>query len=74
LEAVPWDGFNWEEVVKFAGSRVSPADFSRGLIFVHTMEGSLQAKIGDWIVMGTQGEVWPVDSVIFKRTYEVIDG
>ena len=40
---------------------------------IHTIEGPLTAKPGDWIITGVEGEKWPVKKDIFEKTYEIID-
>ena len=37
---------------------------------IETLEGTMFAKPGDWIVRGIQGEFYPVKAVIFDATYE----
>ena len=35
-----------------------------------TLEGYMNAKPGDWIIKGVEGEIYPCDDGIFKKTYE----
>jgi hypothetical protein len=39
---------------------------------VKTMEGELNGKKGDWLMIGIQGEVYPCDQKIFEKSYEII--
>lgn len=39
-------------------------------LLIHSMEGIMTAKPGDWIVRGIQGELYPVKPDIFQATYE----
>lgn len=39
-----------------------------------TLEGTMHANAGDWIITGIDGEQWPVKKEIFEKTYEVIEG
>lgn len=39
-------------------------------VIVHTLEGAMTARPGDWIVKGVKGEVYPVRADIFADTYE----
>lgn len=41
-------------------------------IIIHTLEGDMQAKIGDWIIKGIKGEFYPCKSDIFEETYEEV--
>lgn len=40
---------------------------------VKTIEGTLIAQPGDWILTGVDGEEWPVKKEIFEKTYKVIE-
>jgi hypothetical protein len=40
---------------------------------VHTLEGPMLARIGDWIIRGIADEVYPCKSAIFEATYEPAD-
>jgi hypothetical protein len=40
---------------------------------VDTMEGTLDAKAGDFLMIGIKGEMWPVDQEIFYQTYDLLD-
>lgn len=37
---------------------------------IETLEGTMTARPGDWIVKGVQGEFYPVKGDIFLATYE----
>lgn len=39
---------------------------------VETLEGTLQGKIGDWLIEGVKGELYPCDKEIFGLTYEEV--
>ena len=39
---------------------------------VETMEGVLEAKAGDYLMVGIEGEMYPCDKKIFDATYEII--
>jgi len=39
---------------------------------IHTLEGDMTARPGDWIVTGVKGERYPVKPDIFEATYEPI--
>ncbi|MFJ7842032.1 hypothetical protein ACIQXG_21625 [Lysinibacillus sphaericus] len=40
---------------------------------IETLEGTMRADKGDWIVTGINGEQYPVKPDIFEKTYEAID-
>lgn len=40
---------------------------------VETLEGTMTADLGDWIIRGVQGELYPCKPDIFAATYEPAD-
>lgn len=42
--------------------------------YIETLEGTMKASAGDWIITGVDGERYPVKPEIFKKTYEVLEG
>ena len=41
-------------------------------IEIDTLEGTMRANLGDYIIKGIQGELYPCKPYIFKATYEKI--
>lgn len=41
-------------------------------LLIPTLEGEMTARLGDWIIQGIQGEVYPCKPDIFQGTYVVI--
>lgn len=39
---------------------------------IKTLEGTMRASPGDWIIRGVQGEMYPVKPDIFAATYEPV--
>lgn len=39
---------------------------------IKTLEGTMTAEIGDWIIEGINGEFYPCKPDIFEKTYEEI--
>ena len=37
---------------------------------VETLEGTMTAYVGDWIIKGVKGEIYPCREDIFEETYE----
>ena len=38
-----------------------------------TLEGDMKANIGDWIIKGVKGELYPCKPDIFDQTYEKVE-
>ncbi|MCP4903012.1 MAG: hypothetical protein GY906_39110 [bacterium] len=45
---------------------------SHSQIFIKTMEGTMEAGFGDWIIQGVKGELYPCKDDIFRATYEEV--
>jgi hypothetical protein len=45
-----------------------------GVIQIDTLEGTMLASPGDWIIKGVSGEFYPCKPDIFEQTYEAVDG
>ena len=41
-------------------------------VIVATLEGTMIANVGDWIIRGIKGELYPCKPDIFEATYEEI--
>ena len=41
-----------------------------GAFYIHTLEGTHKADVGDWIIKGVAGEFYPCKPEIFEQTYE----
>lgn len=39
---------------------------------IHTLEGDMRADLGDWIIRGIKGELYPCKDEIFRATYELV--
>ncbi|WP_204664866.1 hypothetical protein [Dyadobacter sandarakinus] len=39
-------------------------------ILIPTLEGVMEASLGDWIIRGVNGEFYPCKPDIFEKTYE----
>jgi len=39
---------------------------------IHTLEGTMTANIGDYIIKGVNGELYPCKPDIFEKTYEKV--
>lgn len=76
IEAIQWNGQNRIEIAKFIKNNdlddrdilLYPGD----KIFINTLEGTMCANIGDWIIRGIKGEFYPCKPDIFEATYELV--
>ena len=68
IDAIKWNGTNHNELRDFMGV----AAFSDGKCEITTLEGTLTASVGDWIIKGIKGEFYPCKPDIFEMTYEPV--
>lgn len=54
--------------------KVIPVVMSRfdSHLLIHTLEGTMTADLGDFIIKGVQGEFYPCKPDIFAATYEAV--
>lgn len=42
-------------------------------LIIATLEGDMAAEVGDWIIRGVKGELYPCKPDIFEATYDRVD-
>lgn len=84
IDAIEWTGRNLKEVLEFTGKH---PDFDKwfssfeqyeehvmddgGIFKIMTLEGTMKALVGDFIIRGVSGEHYPCKPDIFAATYDV---
>jgi len=78
IEAIQWSRVILDEVVHFIASSESkvicrvPFDDPEAFE-IETLEGTMRASKGDWIIKGVKGEFYPCKPDIFEATYEAVE-
>ncbi len=67
IDAKQWNGKNEKEIMDFIPNNATVVGTS---VMIKTLEGTMRASAGDWIVKGPKGEFYPVKPDIFAITYE----
>jgi hypothetical protein len=70
IEAVEWTGRNGAEIGRFLKGSEWREDGDD--ILLETLEGTMAARPGDFILRGVEGEVYPCKPKIFEATYEAV--
>lgn len=83
IEAVSWDGGKDIANIQFLNTH---GEYQRdwqyasreaheygGPILILTLEGQMRCEVGDWIICGVKGELYPCKADIFAATYEPVD-
>jgi hypothetical protein len=47
--------------------------YKNGVWSILTLEGTMDANPGDWIIKGVKGEFYPCKPDIFEQTYEKVE-
>lgn len=79
IEAKLFNGQNGEMIAEWCSGRLyapvnGPYMLDNPAIFIETLEGTMEASSGDWIIQGVQGEFYPCKPDIFQSTYEEVEG
>lgn len=85
IDAVIWNGENLKEVIDFTGKSPKWDEYfksfeeyelfvknDRSIFKIFTLEGTMEASVGDYIIRGVKGEHYPCKPDIFKATYELV--
>ena len=82
IEAVEWTGDNLDDIESLSASgrrEVFQREVFQAVgsddVMIDTREGTMRASVGDFIIKGVAGELYPCKPAIFAATYEeVADG
>ena len=72
IDAILWNGTkeSLQEIYRLGDIDVIKYIATNNSLYIQSIEGLMSAKIGDWIVKGVKGELYPVAADIFPLTYE----
>ena len=75
IEAIQWTGFNIKEIDELAKGSVRRIRFADNMkhLQIETLEGTMTAIEGTWIIKGVKGEIYPCKPDIFEQTYELVE-
>lgn len=84
IDAWKWDGVNIDDILQHVDFDKLPSDGvhktpgightpATGELYIPTLEGTMCARPGDYIIKGVQGEFYPCKPDIFEATYEAVD-
>ena len=68
IDAMQYYDANTELVLVFGEGKIKLT--GQDSLDIATLEGTMQARIGDWIIKGVAGEFYPCKPDIFAATYE----
>lgn len=71
IEAVQYAGEVTPELQALFGEVAIKS--KRSKLVIETLEGDMVADVGDWVIKGVKGELYPCKPDIFDATYEPAD-
>jgi len=54
-------------VIFFHSTNTSPSE-----MFIKTLEGEMMVTVGDYVIKGVNGEIYPCKPDIFEKTYDKV--
>ena len=73
IEAVQWTGELTDELHELFGDQeICVKTSNPPYLSINTKEGHMLASVGDWIIKGVAGELYPCKPDIFAATYEAV--
>jgi hypothetical protein len=80
VEAMRWDGTReshhairtWRKSSDSRGNILWSLHGNTAFLSMETMEGTMRADVGDWIIRGVKGEFYPCKPDVFAATYELL--
>jgi hypothetical protein len=72
VEAFCWNGETLSERPEWLRGPDVLYDGYQDVLLIDTLEGTMTARRGDWIIKGVVGEIYPCKPDIFAATYEPV--
>lgn len=70
IDAIQWND-NWSDLNEIG--KYSSFKIENGQLTILTLEGEMKCSIGDWIIRGIKGELYPCKPDIFEKIYEAAE-
>jgi hypothetical protein len=76
VEAMRLIAHNGANVAAWCDGTLATAatDPDQPVVAISTLEGTMVADVGDWVICGVAGEFYPCKPDIFEATYEPVEG
>lgn len=72
VEAIQWNGENTTEILAFCHDCFSYKKNDFAVLVINTLEGTMKASIGDYVIRGIKGEFYACKPDIFLLTYDAV--
>lgn len=65
-----WEAVSRNEIITYYFGKFHQED---AYCDIKTLEGTMRAHSGDYIIKGVNGEIYPCKADIFEKTYELVE-
>ena len=75
VDAIEFTGWNWAECQQFMSDELLmfPQEVRyQEVLYIDTLEGKMEASVGDYIIRGVSNEYYPCKPDIFHMTYDIL--
>lgn len=73
IEAIQWKSDNFNEIYEFTEGQANLLNVhGEKVLVLLTLEGSMSASVGDYIIRGRVGEYYPCKCLPFHERYEEV--
>lgn len=75
IEAMQWTGDNIHQIWDWAGAQdvYGPTEKNLNSLIISTLEGKMRCNLGDFVLKGIRGELYPCEKSIFIESYEEVE-
>jgi hypothetical protein len=73
IEAMLWDGTSVADLREFFGAFSEWGLAECEYVEIRTLEGTMTANPGDWIIKGLKGEFYPCKPEVFQISYDAVE-
>ena len=75
IEAAQFDGSERSivEILALQSDKTKVLREDAGDLMMPTLEGLMRASVGDYVIRGVQGELYPCKPDIFEQTYDLVE-
>ena len=75
IDAIQFTGDNDADIIEFLADDRPNVMWSgdEKSILIPTLEGVMKCGLGNWIIRGVNGELYPCSDDIFRKTYDAVD-
>lgn len=73
-DVLAWVGSfeDWSDDKRKICAAVAVQTFPLFSLSISTLEGTMRADVGDWIIRGVKGEFYPCKPDVFAETYDAV--